>query len=101
MKPTYCGITADLEQGMTPTGNIIRDAWVFGIIAETETCQGWTVEGIEVLYDKVTLAWEPYGHLVSKLPPALREKHSRIYAAAIQTARQHGWDPENGLADEH
>jgi hypothetical protein len=78
---------------MTPTGNIIRDAWVFGIIAESETCAGWTVEGIESLYDKVTLAWEPHGHLVSGLPSALRERHARIYTAAVQRARELGWNP--------
>lgn len=101
MKSNYCGIIEDLKQGMTPTGNIIRDAWVFGILDECETCQGWTIEGIDSLYDKVSQAWEPYGHLVSNLPPDLREKHRRIYNAAIQAARQYGWDPNAGLVDEH
>lgn len=91
---TYQGIDKDPQGGMTPTGNIIRDAWVFRIIPETETCEGWNLQGIEALYDKVTEAWEPYGHLASRLPPPLRERHQRIYAAAVQRARAEGWTPE-------
>ncbi len=90
---TYAGIDNDRFGGMTPTGNIIRDAWVFGIIPETETCAGWTVQGIDSLYDKVTAAWEPYGHLASRLPPELRERHGRIYAEAVRLARELGWEP--------
>jgi len=91
---TYQGIDKDPKGGTTPTGNIIRDAWVFGIIPETETCAGWTLQGIDALYDKVTAAWAPYGHLASRLPPPLRERHRRIYEAAVQRARAEGWTPE-------
>jgi len=90
----YQGIDKDPNGGMTPTGNIIRDAWVFGIIPETETCAGWTLQGIDALYDKVTEAWAPYGHLASRLPPTLRERHQRIYDAAVQNARKQGWVPD-------
>ena len=90
----YDGIDKDPSGAMNPTGNIIRDAWVFSLIPETETCAGWNVAGLESLYDKVTKAWEPYGHLASNLPPELRERHTRIYAAAIRHARECGWDPE-------
>jgi len=90
----YPGIDSDPYGAINPTGNIIRDAWVFGIIAETETCAGWSVQGIEALYDKVSAAWEPYGHLVSNLPRDLRERHKRIYDAAVAQARDLGWDPE-------
>jgi hypothetical protein len=90
----YQGIDKDPKGGMTPTGNIIRDAWVFGIIPETETCAGWTVQGIEALYDKVSAAWAPYGHLASRLPPELWERHARIYSAAVERARAEGWNPE-------
>ena len=79
---------------MTPTGNIIRDAWVFSIIPESETCEGWTVQGIDKLYDQVSDAWAPFGHLVSNLPPELRERHQRIYDDAVRRAREEGWDPE-------
>jgi len=95
----YTGIDKDPHGAMNPTGNIIRDAWVFGIIPETETCAGWTVQGIDSLYDKVTAAWEPYGHLVSNLPQELRERHARIYSAAVAQARELGWDPELGDDD--
>lgn len=96
MKPpkVYPGIHKAPKGGMTPTGNIVRDAWVFGIIPESETCEGWTIQGIEQLYDKVSDAWEPYGHLVSNLPAELRERHQRIYDEAVRRAREQGWDPE-------
>lgn len=95
----YPGIDQDHYGGMTPTGNIIRDAWVFGILPETETCAGWTPQVIESLYDKVYRAWEPHGHLVSCLPAQLRERHERIYAAAVERARALGWDPGLELED--
>jgi hypothetical protein len=95
----YMGIDKDPHGAMNPTGNIIRDAWVFGIIPETETCAGWTVQGIDALYDKVSVAWEPYGNMVSNLPPELRERHQRIYAAAVKQARSLGWNPELGDDD--
>jgi hypothetical protein len=92
----YQGIHADRFGGMTPTGNIIRDAWLFGIIPEEQDCAGWLVAGIQDLYDKVAVAWEPYGHLPSRLPPELWERHARIYGAAVARARELGWDPELG-----
>ncbi|NEV62577.1 hypothetical protein [Thiorhodococcus minor] len=100
MKPKiYEGIHKQEKGGMTPTANIIRDAWVFGIIPEDETCEGWTIQGIDALYDKVSAAWEPYGQLASKLPPELRERHARIYAEAVERARAQGWSPELGDDD--
>ena len=90
----YVGIYNDNSGGMTTAGNIIRDAWVFGLLPEEETCEGWTHGQIDALYDKVTRAWEPYGHLVSNLPEELRGKHTRIYTAATEYARAHGWNPE-------
>jgi hypothetical protein len=61
--------------------------------AETET-RRLDLDRIEVVYEKVCTAWEPYGSLASQLPPELRERHARIYAAAIQRAREQGWNPE-------
>ena len=37
----YVGIHNNINGGMTATGKIIRDAQVFGIIEENETCEGW------------------------------------------------------------
>jgi hypothetical protein len=96
----YQGIFKEELGSMNPSGNIIRDAWVFGLLPETETCEGWTKGQIEALYDKVTVAWEPYGHIVSSLPDDLREKHQRIYSAAIKYARENGWDPDAELEEE-
>ena len=80
-KKIYEGIDKEPRGAMTPTANIIRDAWVFGIIPESETCAGWTVQRIDALYDQVSDAWAPHGHLASRLPPELRERHARIYGA--------------------
>lgn len=98
-KKVYAGIDKDAKGAMNPTGNIIRDAWVFGLLPESETCEGWLPQGIDALYDKVSKAWEPYGHLVSNLPPELRERHQRIYGDAVRAAREKGWDPELGDED--
>jgi hypothetical protein len=95
----YQGLTNEPMGGMTPTGNIIRDAWVFGLIPEDQDCAGWTIQGIEALYDKVSAAWAPFGHLASRLPPDLRERHARIYAAAVAQAKAEGWDPSLGDDD--
>lgn len=90
----YPGIHQDPTGAMNPTGNIIRDAWLFGLIPESETCEGWTLQGIDSLYDKVSLEWDKYGHQVSALPPELQERHSRIYTSAMERARELGWNPD-------
>ncbi|MDJ0808166.1 MAG: hypothetical protein QNJ78_15195 [Gammaproteobacteria bacterium] len=95
----YQGIDQDPTGAMNPTGNIIRDGWLFGLIPEEETCEGWTLQGIDNLYDKVTKEWEKYGHLASNLPEELKAKHARIYAAAIERAKEMGWNPELGEDD--
>jgi hypothetical protein len=90
----YVGIYNDQYGGMTDTGKIIRDAWVFGLIPETETCAGWLPQGVEDLWVKVNKQWEQYGFLVSNLPDELRERFMRIQDEAVQRARQAGWDPD-------
>ena len=99
VQKTYLGIDQDPHGAMNPTGNIIRDAWLFGMIPETETCAGWTGQRMDALYDQVTKEWEKYGHRVSHLPPELSDKHRRIYDAAVARARDLGWDPELGEND--
>lgn len=94
VQKNYMGIDKDPLGAMNQTGNIIRDAWLFGLIPETETCEGWTAQRIQALYDKVTAEWEKYGHMVSSLPPELAPKHREIYDAAIARARALGWNPE-------
>ncbi|MCU7802875.1 MAG: hypothetical protein KZQ82_02505 [Candidatus Thiodiazotropha sp. (ex Lucinoma annulata)] len=90
----YSGIDKDPTGAMNPTGNIIRDGWLFGMFPETETCEGWTLQGIDTLYDEVSLAWDKYGYQVSALPPDLLEKHQRIYTDAVDKAKAKGWSPE-------
>ena len=90
----YVGIFNDKFGGMTAQGSIIRDAWVFGIIPETETCEGWDYDRMQILYDKVSAAWAQYNLLPSLLPPELKERHAKIHAEAIERAKKLGWNPE-------
>ncbi len=96
----YPGIHNDVYGGMTDLGHIVRDAWVFGLLPETETCEGWERPQFDELYARVHAAWEPYAHLASRLPPELRARHERIYAEAVQRARALGWSPELDDEDE-
>ena len=96
----YVGINNDMCGGMTAIGKIIRDAWVFGLIEETETCEGWNLAGVDALLDKVNKEWDKYGCLVSQLPPELFEKHQRIHSKAIEEARVSGWSGEIETDDE-
>jgi len=96
----YVGIDNDIHGGMTSIGKLIRDAWVFGLIPETETCKGWNLAGIDALLQKVNAEWDKYGCLVSHLPQELAERHSRIHGAAIAKAKAAGWRGEFETDDE-
>ena len=97
---TYVGIDNEINGGMTTIGKIIRDAWVFEIIPETETCAGWNMAGIDALLDKVNTEWDKYACLVSRLPPELFERHQRIHDAAVERARAAGWSGELETGDD-
>ena len=90
----YVGLDNELNGGMTTIGKIIRDARVFDLIEETETCEGWNYNGIDSLLRKVNDEWDKYGCMVSKLPPELFEKHQRIHGAGLEKARVAGWSGE-------
>jgi len=96
----YVGITNEINGGMTTIGKIIRDAWVFGLLPETETCEGWNIGGIDALLQKVNAEWDKYGCLVSHLPEELAERHSRIHNEAIARAKAAGWDGDVETDDE-
>ncbi|MFC1773439.1 hypothetical protein ACFL3A_08810 [Pseudomonadota bacterium] len=91
---TYCGITNDYYGGMTPIGTIIRDAWVFGILPETETCEDWSHDRLQIIHDKTKAEWDKYGCLVSNLPDELRQRHTEIFQRTMDSARKMGWNPE-------
>jgi hypothetical protein len=93
-KQIYVGIEQDSNEGLTHLGRIVRDAWVFGILPETETCAGWSSAQMQDLYEKVYAAWEPYAHLPSRLPDELRDRHMQLYTQAIENAKKKGWDTE-------
>jgi len=95
----YVGIDNDQFGGMTDTGKIIRDAWTFGLIPESETCAGWLAAGIEDLWRKVDGEWEKYGYRVSALPADIQARYLRIQHDAVERAREAGWNPELGDDD--
>jgi len=96
----YVGINNDINGGMTNIGKIIRDAWVFNLLPETETCEGWNLQGIDALLDKVNREWDKYGCLVSHLPEELRERHERIHGEAMKNALEAGWSGDVETNDE-
>ncbi|NNJ98588.1 MAG: hypothetical protein HKP12_15675 [Gammaproteobacteria bacterium] len=95
----YCGIDNDGYGGMTLIGTIIRDAWVFGILPEDETCENWTHSRLQIVHDRTKEEWDKYHCLVSNLPVDLKQRHARIYREAVEKARAMGWDPNRSLAD--
>ncbi len=97
---TYIGINNEINGGMTTIAKIIRDAWVFDLIEQTETCENWNFAGIDALYDKVNIEWDKYGCLASHLPPELFTRHQKFHGAAIVKARAEGWCGELETDDE-
>ena len=95
----YPGLDNDMNGGMTTVGKAIRDAWLFDLLPESETCEDWTHTRIDVLYQQVNAEWDKYGSMVSLLPEELQARHKRIYEEAIAKAKTRGWDPEN-IADD-
>jgi len=92
---TYPGLDNDSFGGMTPIGNTIRDAWVFGILPEGETCTNWSENAISSLYTQVSVQWEKFQYDVSNMPEEMRSAHERIHKAAIEKALNMGWKPED------
>ena len=90
----YVGINEDKDGGLTHLGRIVIDAWLFDILPESETCTGWNHSQMQNLYEKVYEAWEPYAHLPSRLPSDLQQRHTRLYAQVIDTAKNKGWNAE-------
>ncbi len=97
---TYVGINNDLNGGMTAIGKIIRDAWVFGLIPETETCEGWNLSRFDALLHEVDTEWDKYSCMVSHLPEELRERHQRIHDEGIARAKAAGWAGESETNNE-
>ena len=93
---TYVGLKKDLNGGMTHLGQMVRDAWVFGLIPDSEDCANWNASQRQVLYDKICAEWEQYASLPSLLPPELKQRHEKIYMEAIRHAKANGWNPELG-----
>jgi len=96
----YVGIDNEINGGMTDTAKIIRDAWAFDLIPETQTCEGWLAAGLEDLWRKVDAEWEKYNFSVAMLPDDIREKFMRIQTEAMTKAKAAGWDGASVLQDD-
>ena len=96
----YPGVLNDLFAGMTWPGKIIRDAWVFEIIPETENCEGWTMQRLNTLNHQVNDEWDKYSCMVGNLPSELFERHQRIHSEAVKLAKQAGWSADIEIEDE-
>ena len=96
----YVGIDNDVDGVMSSIGKIILDAKVFGLIEDSETCEGWNYAGIDALLDKVTTEWDKYGCIASGLPEELFKRHQEIYNKAIEEAKAAGWSGENETDNE-
>ncbi len=90
----YVGLDNDQFGGMTVIGKTIRDAWVFGILPEGETCEGWDISRLNGLKDSVDKEWDKYGCMVSQLPEELFKRHQDFHDAAIKKAKELGWGGE-------
>jgi hypothetical protein len=96
---SYAGMDQEDNHGMTMTGRIIRDAWVFGLLPEGDGFAGKSAGDLQNLFESVHKAWEPYGQLPSRLPPELAQRHARIHAQAVTRAKATGWSAELGDDD--
>jgi len=96
----YVGIDDDVHGGMTTIGKTIRDAWVFGLIKETETCEGWDLSRVNALLQRTNKEWDKYGCMVSQLPEDLSRRHREIHDAGVTRARAAGWTGEHELDDD-
>jgi hypothetical protein len=54
----YKGLDNDEYGGMTAIGTIIKDAWVFGILPETETCENWSFDRLQIIHDQTKKEWD-------------------------------------------
>ncbi|AOU98088.1 hypothetical protein BI364_09050 [Acidihalobacter yilgarnensis] len=100
-KRTYIGIDQDKFGGMTPTGAIVKDAWIFGLLQETEdTCAGWDAGRMQILYDKTSELWAQYHYRVEALPEDIRARHERIHREAMARARALGWAPDSMIEED-
>jgi len=91
----YVGLNNDNDGGMTSIGKIVRDAMVFELIPEDETCEGWNLGRLNALLESVDIEWDKYGCQVSNLPPELFERHQRIHGDALEMAKKAGWSGES------
>lgn len=94
------GINNEINGGMTTIGKIIRDAWVFELLDEAETCEGWDINRMEALQQKVNTEWDKYGCMVSQLPEELAKRHYAIHQAGIVKAKAAGWSGDTETCDD-
>lgn len=97
---SYVGIDKDKYGGMSDIGKIIRDAWAFGLIPQSETCAGWDSNRLEQLWQQVNNQWARFDFRVANLPTQIRDNYLLIQRLAVEKAKQAGWDAQRELDDD-
>jgi len=85
----YAGLHNDQNGGMTHWGQMVKDAWVFGLIPDTEDCAGWTDGQLQVLYEKI---WGRMGKVCASAEPPASGTTTTLYThtPGSDRARQSG-----------
>jgi len=97
---SYVGIDKDKYGGMSDIGKLIRDAWAFGLIPQSETCAGWDSSRLEQLWQQVNNQWVRFDFRVANLPTEIRDNYLLIQQLAVKKAKQAGWDAQRELDDD-
>ena len=77
---TYCGLLDDEDGGLTPLGRTVMEAWVFGLIPETQTCVGWTAGQMQELVD----GYIRHGSLMDICPAVCRRNWANTTPASTK-----------------
>jgi hypothetical protein len=81
----YVGIYNDEQGGMTNIAKMIRDAWLFDLIPETETCEGWLPTQLQVLYEGFMPLGAPLATSQVNLTPHCRKNISEFKQKPLNT----------------
>lgn len=55
---TYVGIDNNQFGDMTALSGLVKVALIFGLLPESQTCEGWTHAAMEALGEKVRREWQ-------------------------------------------
>lgn len=96
----YPGYDNDPNLGMSQEAKLIRQAWAFDLLPESEKCVNWRVDQFEELWDKVNSVWEKAEFRLENLPDEVQKRYMDLQNSAFEAARQQGWDPNKLIEDD-